>query len=295
MLELEPFNFHHLYYFWVVAREGGISRASDVLDVSASTISSQVSDLEKQLGIKLFRRSGRNLVLSDEGHTAFRFAEEIFALGRDLRETLRGRLSDRPLRLAVGVADVVPKLVATKLLEPAMELGVRLVCREGRPANLLADLALHLLDVVLLDVPVGPQSRVRAFSHALASSSLCVVGAPRLAARYREGFPSSLDGAPFLFPSYESYLRPVLDRWFSDRDLRPNVTGEFDDSALMQAFGERSAGLLVATELAWPQARHHYELELLGRLESARISFYAATVDRKVRHPAVAAMLEAAE
>ncbi len=294
MLDLEPLNYHHLYYFWIVAREGGISRASEALDVSPSTISSQISDLEKSLGAKLFRRSGRNLVLSEQGHTAFRFAEEIFVLGQDLRETLRGRSSSR-LRLAVGVADVVPKLVATKLLEPALALGVRLLCREGRPATLLADLALHLLDVVLLDAPVGPQSRIRAFSHSLAKSSLVVVGAPEVAARYREGFPASLDGAPFLLPTYESYLRPVLDRWFSDHNLRPSVAGEFDDTAMMKALGERAAGLLVATELAWPQAQHQYELELVGTLEPAKISFYAATVERKVSHPAVVAMLEMAE
>ncbi len=202
MLDREPLNLHHLYYFWIVAREGGISHASDALDVSPSTISSQISDLERSLGTKLFHRSGRNLVLSEKGRTAFRFADEIFALARELRETVRGQSSDRPQRLAVGVADVVPKLVATKLLEPALTLGVRLVCREGRPANLLADLALHLLDVVLLDAPVGPQSRVRAFSHPLASSSLVVVGPPELAARYSEGFPASLDGAPFLLPPH---------------------------------------------------------------------------------------------
>ncbi len=294
MFDREPLNLHHLYYFWIVAREGGISRASDALDVSPSTISSQISDLEKSLGTKLFRRSGRNLVLSEKGRTAFRFAEEIFALARELRETIRGHSGSHRRRLAVGVADVVPKLVATKLLEPALALGVRLVCREGRPATLLADLALHLLDIVLLDAPVGPQSRIRAFSHSLASSSLVVVGAPELAARYREGFPASLDGAPFLFPTYESYLRPVLDRWFSDRNLRPAVAGEFDDTALMKALGERAAGLLAATELAWPQARHQYELELVGSLDPARISFYAATVERKVRHPAVVAMLGAA-
>ncbi len=295
MLDREPLNLHHLYYFWIVAREGGISHASNVLDVSPSTISSQISDLEKSLGTKLFRRSGRNLVLSEKGRLAFRFAEEIFALARELRETIRGHSSDHPQKLAVGIADVVPKLVAIKLLEPALALGVRLVCREGRPASLLADLALHLLDVVLLDAPVGPQSRVRAFSHSLASSSLVVVGAPELAARFREGFPVSLDGAPFLLPTYESYLRPVLDRWFSDHSLRPSVAGEFDDTALMKALGERAAGLLVATELAWPRVQLQYKLELVGSLEPARISFYAATVERKVRHPAVVAMLEVAE
>ena len=291
MLNLEPINYHHLFYFWTAAREGGISHASNALDLSPSTVSSQISDLEKSLGTKLFRRSGRNLVLTAEGHIAFRFAEEIFVLGQDLRETIRGRSSRRRLRLAVGVADVVPKLVATKLLDPAMALGVRLVCRQGRPAALLADLALHLLDVVLLDSPVGPQSKVRAFSHVLARSPLNVVGAPELVARYRDGFPDSLDGAPFLLPTYESYLRPILDRWFNDNNLRPVIAGEFDDSALMKAFGERAVGLLVATELAWPQAQHHYDLELLGSLEPAVVSFYAATVEQKVRHPAVVAIL----
>lgn len=295
MLDLEPLNYHHLYYFWVVAREGGIARASEALDVAPSTISAQISTLEKSLKTKLFHRSGRNLVLTEEGHTALRFAEEIFSLGRDLAETLRDPKSDRPVRLAVGVADVVPKLVATKLLEPAVALGVRLVCREGQPAKLLADLALHLLDVVLLDAPVGPEPKVRAFSHLLLSSSLMVVGTPELAARYREGFPDSLDGAPFLLPTYESFLRPVLERWFNEHNLRPSIVGEFDDSALIKAFGKRAAGLLVAPKLIWPQVRHQYKLELAGSLDLVQISFYAATVDRKVKHPAVTAMLAAAE
>lgn len=294
MLELEPLNYRHLYYFWAVAREGGITRASDALDVAPSTISSQISALEKSLRTKLFHRAGRNLVLSEKGRTAFRFAEEIFSLGRDLIEALRDPESHLPMRLGVGVADVVPKLVATKLLEPAVGLGVRLVCREGPPAKLLTDLALHLLDVVLLDAPVGPESKVRAYTHHLLSSSLVVLGAPELAARYREAFPDSLDGAPFLLPTYQSFLRPVMDRWFNEHNIRPCVVGEFDDSALLKAFGERAAGLLVAPELIWPQVQHQYNLEPTGSLGSAQIAFYAATVDRKVKHPAVTAMLSIA-
>ncbi len=294
MLDRESLNYHHLYYFWVVAREGGIARASDTLKVASSTISSQVSSLEKSLQTKLFHRSGRNLVLSEEGRTAFRFAEEIFSLGRDLAETLRSPKSHRPLRLAVGVADVVPKLVATKFLEPAVDLGVRLICKEGQPAKLLADMALHLLDVVLLDAPVGSESNIRAFSHRLSSSPLRILGSPEMAARYREGFPASLDGAPFLLPTHESFLRPVLDQWFDKHDIRPNVVGEFDDSALIKAFGERSAGLLATPELIWPQVEHQYGLEAVGILDSVQISFYAATLDRKVKHSAVTKMLEAA-
>ncbi len=286
-------NYHHLYYFWVVAREGGIARASETLDVASSTISSQISALERNLQTKLFHRSGRNLVLSEEGRTALRFAEEIFSLGQDLMRTLRDPGSHRPLRLAVGVADVVPKLVATRFLEPAVEMGVRLVCREGRPAKLLADMALHLLDVVLLDAPVGSESNIRAFSHRLSSSVLSVLGAPALAARYREGFPTSLDGAPFLLPTHDSFLRPLLDRWFDEHNIQPNIVGEFDDSALIKAFGERSAGLLATPEVIWPQVQHQYQLQVVGTLDSVKISFYAATLDRKVKHAAVTKMLEA--
>ncbi|MEM7584960.1 MAG: LysR family transcriptional regulator [Acidobacteriota bacterium] len=294
MLERQSLNYHHLYYFWVVAREGGIARASETLDVASSTISTQLSLLEESLSVKLFHRAGRSLVLSEAGRTALKFAEEIFSLGRDLTETLRNPKSHQPLRLAVGVADVVPKLVATKFLEPAVEMGVHLVCREGQPAKLLADMALHLLDVVLLDAPVGSASNIRAFSHRLSSSALKILGAPGLAQRYRDGFPASLDGAPFLLPTHESFLRPVLERWFDEHAIRPEVVGEFDDTALIKAFGVRSAGLLATPALIWPQVQSQYGLEEVGQLDAVRISFYAATLDRRVEHAAVTRMLEAA-
>lgn len=294
--DLDRLNYHHLRYFWIVAREGGINPASEALDVAASTISAQVSALERSLGARLFRRSGRRLALTDAGQAAFRFAEEIFRLGQDLSETLSGRPVDRPQRLSVGIADVVPKLVAIKLLEPALALpeGVRLACGEGKPEELLASLALHRFDVAILDAPAGPGSKVRAHSHRLAQSAVVLLGTPELARRYRPGFPGSLAGAPLLLPSYESALRPEVERWLAAHGLEPEVAGEFDDSALMKAFGERGLGLLPAPSIAAAEACRQYGLEPLAELDGIAVAFYAVTVERKLEHRAVTALVRGA-
>ena len=294
--EFSSLNYHHLRYFWAVAREGGISRASEALDVAPSTISSQVAALEESLGCSLFHRVGRNLQLTEAGRTALRFAEEIFLLGRDLRKSLAGSPTGHPARLAVGIADVVPKQVAAELLKSAYDLheGARVVCREGKPEALLAALALRRFDALILDASPAPSSRIRAHTEALGATGISLLGRGDVARRFKGGFPDSLDGAPFLLPTYESALRPVLDRWFDRRKLSPSVVGEFDDSALMKAMAERGIGIVPVAGVVSSHVESQYGLEALGALDGAEIRLYCITVERHRSHPALEAIHRAA-
>ena len=290
-------NFQHLYYFWIVAREGGISRASDFLDLSASTISAQVGQLEDALGVKLFHRVGRNIRLTDVGHVAFRYCEEIFVLGRELTHALEGWHTRGPVLLQVGVADAVPKLVATRLLGRAISKqdDLRLICREDDPDRLLAELALHHFDVVLLDAPVDSTSRIQAFNHLLAEWPVAFFGVPELVRRYRDDFPASLEGAPVLLPTGEASARKQLDRFFEEQAIQPRITGEFDDTALMKAFSENGSGLFPAPSALAPELERQHGVEMLGALEDCVARFYAVTVERQIEHPAVAAICGAQE
>jgi LysR family transcriptional activator of nhaA len=260
------------------------------------TISGQIRTLENNLGEKLFARSGRSLVLTDVGRVVFRYAEEIFGLGRELMDTLRGQPTGRPIRFIVGVADVLPKLVAYRLLEPTVCLSepVQIICREGRPDRLLAELAVHELDVVLSDAPIGPTVKVRAFSHFLGECGVSFFGAASLAAVHRRRFPRSLDGAPFLFPTDNAALRRSLDQWFDSQGIRPRVVGEFQDSALMKVFGQAGRGVFAAPSVIEAEVRRQYGVRLIGRTDHVRERFYAISVERKIKHPAVAAICEAA-
>jgi len=226
-------NYHHLHYFWMIAREGTIARACEKLRLAQPTLSGQMRLLENALGEKLFARKGRTLELTDVGRVVFRYAEEIFSLGRELTDTLKGRPTGQPMRLFVGVADVVPKLIAYRLLEPALSLGgsIQIVCREDKPDRLMVDLSQHHLDLVLSDSPAPASVRVRAFSHLLGSCSVSLFATPALAARYRRKYPASLEGAPFLLPAENTMLRRALDHWFEAEQIRPEVVGEFEDSA----------------------------------------------------------------
>ncbi len=223
---MEKLNYQHLERFWAVVREGGVTRASQKLHVSQPTVSAQVRTLETSLGRRLFTRSGRGLVLTDFGRTIYRYADEIFGLGRDLMNTAQGRAAGHPLRLTAGVANVVPKLIACRILEPALKLpgGVQLECLEDTPEQLLAQLALHHLDLVLADAPVGPTVKVRAFNHLLGECGVSVLGRPHLARAHRRGFPRSLDGAPFLLPRANSALRRSMEDWF-DKQKRASTGG----------------------------------------------------------------------
>lgn len=287
-----PLNFQHLRYFWIVAREGGISHASEALDVSASTISAQVGQLEGALGVKLFRRVGRNIRLTDVGHVAFRYAEEIFTLGSEMTHAIRGWHTEGPVLLQVGIADAVPKLVATRLLRPALsELPeIRLICREDRPDRLLAELALHHLDVLLLDSPLDGSVTVQAYRHLLAEWPLALFGDPALVEELSGGFPRSLEAAPILLPTAGSAIRRQTDRFFEQHGLQGRLMGEFEDSALMKSFAELGAGLFPApVALAEDLTRQHGAV-LLGPLDGYTVSYFAITVERRLEHPGVAAI-----
>lgn len=293
---MERLNYHHLLYFWTVVREGTVARAGERLSLAQPTISGQLRTLENVLGEKLFTRSGRHLALTDTGRLVYRYADEIFSIGRELTETLKGRPSGRPLRLTIGVADAVPKLIAYRLLQPALELPepVHLVCREDKPDRLLADLAVHALDIVLTDTPITPSVRVRAYSHLLGECGVSFFGVPALATRYRKGFPKSLDRAPMLLPADNTALRRSLDEWFEAATIYPVVIGEFDDSALLKAFGEAGHGIFPAPIPIEREVRKQYKVTLVGRANNVRARYYAVSVERRLKHPAVVAIANVA-
>lgn len=294
---MEWLNYHRLLYFWTVAREGSIAKASAKLRLAQPTISAQIHALEDSLGEKLFRRSGRNLVLTEMGLVVYRYAGEIFGLGQELINTVRDRPTGRPLRFVVGIADVIPKLIAYRLLQPALQLpqGVRLICREDDLDRLLSALALHELDLVISDAPISPVVNVRGFNHLLGESSVSLFAAPRLARKYRRGFPQSLHGATFLLPGEGTLIRRALDQWFEDLGIRPAVTGEFEDSALLQAFGQAGAGLFAAPHAIEKEVCQFYGVQIAGRIASIREQFYAISAERRLRHPAVVAISQAAQ
>jgi LysR family transcriptional activator of nhaA len=293
---MEWLNYHHLLYFWVVAREGSVTRASGQLGLAQPTVSGQLKALEDALGEKLFARVGRRLVLTDVGRVVYRYAEEIFSLGRELQDTLKDRPTGRPLRLQVGVADEVTKIIAYRLLEPALHLPqpVHIVCRDGAPERLLTDLAVHALDLVIADTPVSPSIKVKAFSHLLGETPVTVFGVPKLAAPRRKNFPRSLDGAPFLVPTDGKTLRRTLDHYFDRESIRPRIVAELDDSALLTTFGQGGAGLFVAPTVLEKEVMRQFGVTVVGRLDQVRERYYAISVERRLKHPAVIAISEAA-
>jgi LysR family transcriptional activator of nhaA len=293
---MEWLNYHHLLYFWLVAREGSVTRASEQLYLSQPTISAQIRALEKSLGEKLFTKTGRHLRLTEMGRVVFRYAEEIFTSGRELMDTLKGRTRGRPVRFVVGIADVVPKLIAYRLLEPALHLAepVQITCKEDKHDRLLAELAIHELDLVLTDAPLGPAVNVRAFNHLLGECGVMIFAPKKTAAFYRRGFPRSLDGAPFLLPTQNTVLRRSLEQWFEAQGIRPRVLGEFEDSALLKVFGQAGLGLFPAPAVIDAEVQRQYGVKLVGQIENVRERFYAISIERKLKHPAVIAISEAA-
>jgi LysR family transcriptional activator of nhaA len=289
-------NYHHLLYFWTVAREGSIARATRKLHLTQPTISAQIRALEDSLGEKLFLRSGRKLVLTEVGQVVYRYAEEIFSLGRELQDVLAGHPTGRPVRLTVGIADQVPKLIAHRLLAPAVTgpEPVHLICREDRVERLFADLATHTLDLVLSDRPLGGESRVRAFNHLLGETGVAIFGARLLAEKYRRGFPQSLQDAPFILPPQGTSLRRSLDEWFERERVVPQIVGEFSDSALLKEFGRGGVGLFAAPAAVGDDICRQYEVQSLGELDRLREAYYAITIERRLRHPTVLRISERA-
>ncbi len=290
-------NYQHLLYFWTIASEGGISRACDKLNLAQPTISGQLAVFEDAIGEKLFHREGRKLILTDTGRTVFHYAEEIFALGRDLTSTLEGQGAERGMRLSIGVTDALPKLIAYRLIEPALKLSdaVQLHCFEDKTERLLEDLSLHRFDLVLSDIPATQSTGTRTFNHLLGECGVSIFGTPELAARYRPNFPYSLDGAPFLLPTPSTALRRSLDQWFDLEDMHPNIRAEFDDSALLKTFARAGVGLFVAPVAVETEISQRYNTEIIGRIDSVRERFYAISAQRKLKHPAVLAILENAK
>ena len=287
-------NFRHLYYFWVVAKEGGVTRAATRLGLAIQTISTQLGLLEQSIGKSLFTQQGRRLVLTEAGRTALSYADQIFLLGEQMQDAL-GETATLRIRLTVGISDSLPKSTAFRLLEGTMRLPtpVRLVCNEGPFDGLLTDLALHKLDLVLTDRPVRSGTPLRVFSHLLLESPTIVVGSAPLAQAYSEGFPRSLDRAPFLLPTRNNVLRGKIDEWFDHHNVRPDVVGEFDDNALLATFGRRGAGLFFASSMAAADMKEQFGASLVGEVPQVREQCYAISNERKIAHPAVEAIMTA--
>lgn len=294
MLQL---NFKHLRYFWMVAKSGSIARASEQLYLTPQSISGQLQALEESLGVPLLRKAGRGLELTDMGRRVFSYADEIFSIGDELLDAVRDSGAANALPLRIGIADSVAKVVAYRVVEPALRIGepIRLLCREGRLAALLAELAVHRLDIVIADRPMPANLNVRAYTHALGSSDLGVFGAPFLLRGLGGVFPEMLHEAPFLLPGEDVAVRPRLMQWFESRQLYPRVIGEFDDSALLKSFGQAGSGLFVAPSAIAADVCRQYGVESVGRIEGVMEELYAITTERRLTHPGIIAMVQATQ
>lgn len=290
-------NYKHLRYFWMVAKSGSIARASEQLHLTPQSISGQLGEFETALGVELFRRVGRGLELTETGQRLLGYAEQIFALGDELLDSLRDGSLAQSVPFRVGIADSVPKMVAYRLVEPSLghDEPIRLVCREGRLNGLLADLAIHRLDMVIADRPMPENLNVRGYDHFLGESGVSVFGAQRLVERGPGEFPALLDGAPFLLPGVDVALHARLMRWFESQRLRPRIVGEFDDSALIEAFGQAGAGFFVAPTAIEEHIVRQRDVRVVGRIELVREQIYAITTERKLTHPLVATICRIAQ
>ncbi len=288
-------NLRHLYYFWVVAKEGGVTRAAERLGVAVQTISMQLSLLEQAIGKSLLTTQGRRLVMTEAGRVALSYADQIFLLEEQMQDALAETDLGSSMRLTVGISDSLPKLIAYRLLETALQLPqkVRLECYEGKFESLLADLALHKLDVVLTDRPVSAGTSLRVFSHPLGECQVMLFGIPALAQKYRDNFPDSLHGAPVLLPTRNNAIRGRIDQWFELHNVRPDVVGEFEDSALLSTFGRSGLGLFPAASILAADVQEQFGAELVGELTQVQEQFYAVSTERKIKHAAVEAILTA--
>ncbi len=294
---MSSLNYKHLHYFWVIVKAGGVARAGERLHLTPQTISGQMRLLEEAVGERLFRRSGRKLELTEAGRLVADYAEAIFSLGEELQGVLRHSPANRPMQFRVGVAEMVPKSVAYRLLEPAMRLPqpLHLICRESRMDALLADLAVHKLDLVIADRPMHANMHVRGFNHLLGECGLTFLATAGLAKQLRGGFPKRLHGAPMLLPGEDVAVRPRLMRWLENHGIQPRIIGEFDDSALMKAFGQAGAGVFPVPTVIADQVRRQYKVVTLGRSDDVTEQIYAISAERRISHPAVVAISEAAK
>jgi LysR family transcriptional activator of nhaA len=294
---MEFLNYHHLRYFWVVAKEGGLTRAAAKLHVSQPTISEQIQALEDALGEKLFQRGGRRLVLTDAGQHVLTYAEEIFSLGQELVSSVKQQPSSRPLRVNLGVADALPKPVAYHILEPIFRLPqpVRISCWETKLSDMLVELAAYRLDLVLADEPASSGVAARVFNHFLGECGVTFCAAPHLAAKLRRGFPKSLNGAPALLPMSNSGLRRSLEKWFQATGVRPRLVGEIEDPALVFILALHGLGFIAVPATVAREVAAQFGLRAIGRTEQCQQQFYAITSERKLVHPAVLAITSTAK
>jgi len=289
-------NYKHLHYFWAVAREGGVARASERLNLTPQTISGQLSLLEEHLGVELFTRVGRNLELTETGRLVLSYADEIFSLGGELEEVIHQLPEGRPQLFRVGVVDVLPKSITHRILEPALQMTepVRMICREASLDMLLAELAVHRLDLVLADRPIPSTVSTRGFSHKLGECAVSFFATEKLAKKLTGGFPACLDGAPLLLPGSGTQLRSGIDQWMDKHRLHPRIIAEFDDSALMKAFGQEGVGIFIAPAVIEAEVEWQYEVAAIGRVDAVKEHFYAISVERRITHPVVSAVMEIA-
>ena len=293
---MEWLNYHHLLYFWTVMREGSVTAACKKLRLSPSTVSTQVGKLEETLGGKLFRRVGRDLEPTDLGRVIFRYANDIFSLGREMMDTVRGRASIGPRLLRAGIVNVLPKLIACKLLEPALRIPerVHLICHEDKEERLLAELAMHDLDLVLSDSPVRKGLSIKVYNHLLGECGITFFASKKLPGQFQKGFPESLDAAPMLLPLDMTTLREGLERWFESLHLKPLIAAEFEDSALMKEFGQNGYGIFPVPSVIEKEVQCQYDVGIVGRTDAVRERFYAISYERIIKHPAVTAITKTA-
>jgi LysR family transcriptional regulator, transcriptional activator of nhaA len=286
---MEWLNYHHLRYFWAVAKAGSLRKAAEQLRVSEPSISAQIQALEESLGEELFRRSGRGLVLTETGRMVYGFAEEIFSLGQELLSSLKGMPASRELKLNVGLADSVPKLVAHEILKPVFHHPTRIhvVCREGKVDDLLAQLATLRLDIVLADEPAPTSLKVKTFNHLLGTCGVAFCALPALARKLRPGFPHSLHDAPALLPTQNTNLRRSLEQWFRTLEIRPRIVGEFEDAAMRTVVAAEGLGFMPISAAVSKDALTRYRLQVFGSTEQCTDQFYAITAERRLTHPAV--------
>jgi len=289
---MEWLNFHHLRYFWTVARKGGVRKAAQELHVSQPSISAQLGLLEESLGEKLFKRTGRNLILTEVGHLVLSYADEIFSAGRELMSAVKQRPSARPLRLHIGITDAVSKLITFEILKAAFRFAepIHIICREGEIGPLVTQLQAHRLDIVLADEPASSSLEAKTFNHRLGRSGVTFCAVPSLAAKLRRNFPQSLDGAPALLPSENMGVRAALETWFDAQGIRPRVIGEFEDSALMEVCSSGGRGFTVVHTVVDRAALKHYGLRVIAKVEECGSDFFAITAERRVKHPAALAI-----
>ncbi|MEN8712207.1 MAG: transcriptional activator NhaR [Arenicellales bacterium] len=289
-------NLKHLRYFWAVASHGSITKASQALHLTPQTISGQLRDLEESIGEKLFGREGRNLVLTETGRMVFSYADEMFQLGIELQDVLDGQTFGIKVTVKFGVAMIVPKLLAYRVLEPVLQMNesTNLICHEAPLVDLLADMSIHKLDAVLSDCPINPSLNIRAYNHPLGGSGITFFSVPEHAKKLKKNFPENLHDFPFLMPSKSSSLRMNLENWFDQHAIKPRVVAEFEDRALMKAFGERGTGVFTSPQTMEEDVLEKYGVRVIGRTDEVQENFYLISPERRIRNPAVTAITEAA-